>query len=82
MIASWSAVKPGVVTFGFAPLSSRKPTSAVKPECAASIVALTPHASASLTLAPAATSSVAERRSPTRAANIKAVSPPCGIALL
>ena len=45
-------------------------------------MALTPQASASFTLAPAATSSFAEARSPTRAANINAVSPPCGIALL
>ena len=45
----------------------------------ASVVALTPQASASSTLAPAATSSLADSRSPTRAANSSAVSLPAGI---
>ena len=79
MIASCSAVNPGPEALASAPLSSRNATISVNPECAASTIALTPHASASFTLAPAASSSLADSRSPARAANSSAVSPPDGI---
>ncbi len=76
MIAACRGANPAPAAFGSAPLSSRNSTSSVKPPWAASAVALTPQASVSLTLAPAPTSSLADSRSPERAANISAVSRP------
>ena len=83
MIAACSAVKPAAAGVRVGALVEQELDQVARsPECAASAVALTPQASASFTFAPAATSSFADARSPTRAANISAVSPPCGIVRL
>ena len=77
-MAQWSAVIPACRYSGRR-LSRAGPRDVAVTREAASVVALTPHASSSLVVVAGLDGSLADTASPTRAANMSAVSPPCGI---